>query len=236
VELHYRLLVELDELAVASQVINAVWDDASLTSPSMLRAYTWFGNPTIGAFADGRLIGASVGFLAPGGGVHLHSHITGLLPEHQLAGVGFGLKSAQRDWCLANGVDEVTWTFDPMLARNAHFNLRKLGARATALLPDFYGPMDDGINRGDETDRLEVHWLVSSPAVVERMQGTVPPPAAVSDHRTVALPEDYAALRAGDPEAARSERKRVRVELEEGFAAGLAVVDFVDGRYVLAPR
>ena len=230
-ELHYRLLADLPDLAAASQVINAVWDDPSLTSPSMLRAYTWFGNPTIGAFADGRLVGASVGFLAPGGGVHLHSHITGLLPEFQLAGVGFGLKAAQRDWCLANGVDEVTWTFDPMLARNAHFNLRKLGAKATAILPDFYGPMDDGINRGDETDRLEVHWLVTSPSVAGRMAGR--PVSPMESERTVALPDDYAALRATDPEAARSERKRVRVELEDGFAAGLEVVDFVDGRYLL---
>ena len=231
-ELHYRLLADLPDLAAASQVINAVWDDPSLTSPSMLRAYTWFGNPTIGAFADGRLVGASVGFLAPGGGVHLHSHITGLLPGFQLAGVGFGLKAAQRDWCLAHGVDEVTWTFDPMLARNAHFNLRKLGARATAILPDFYGPMDDGINRGDETDRLEVHWLVASPSVADRMAGR--PVAPMASERTVSLPDDYAALRATDPESARSERKRVRVELEEGFAAGLEVVDFVQGRYLLA--
>jgi predicted GNAT superfamily acetyltransferase len=230
----YRLLREPEELATASEVINTVWGDPTLATPSLLRAYTHFGNPTIGGFVDRRMCGVSVGFLAPSGGVHLHSHITGVLAEFQHLGIGLGLKSAQRDWCLANGVDEVTWTFDPMLARNAHFNLRKLGARAATILPDFYGAMDDAVNRGDATDRLEVHWAVSSPAVAERMAGVVEP-ARVGPERTVALPRDYAAMRVVDAEAARAERKRVRVELEDAFAAGLEAVDFVDGQYWLVP-
>jgi predicted GNAT superfamily acetyltransferase len=222
-----RLLADPDELAAAADVVNTVWDDPTLASPSLLRAYTHFGNPTIGAFVDGHLCGVSIGFLAPSGGVHLHSHITGVLPASQHLGIGFALKLAQRDWCLANDVDEITWTFDPMLARNAHFNLRKLGARAWTILPNFYGSMDDAINRGDETDRLEVHWLVSPSAGRS---------AVGAPERTVALPEDYAALRAADVEAARAERKRVRVELEDAFAAGLEAVDFVDGAYWLAER
>jgi predicted GNAT superfamily acetyltransferase len=113
-----------------------------------------------------------------------------------------------------------------MLARNAHFNLRKLGARSSTILPNFYGSMDDAINRGDETDRLEVHWTLSAGR-------QAPVGAAV---RTIALPDDYAALRAADPEAARAERKRVRVELEDGFASGLEAVDFADGAYQLLPR
>jgi predicted GNAT superfamily acetyltransferase len=229
----YRLLRDPDELAAASEVIGTVWGDPTLATPSLLRAYTHFGNPAIGAFAERRMCGVSVGFLAPSGGVHLHSHITGVLPEFQHLGVGLGLKSVQRDWCLEHGIDEVTWTFDPMLARNAAFNLRKLGARAWSILPNFYGAMDDAVNRGDETDRLEVHWSVSSPAVADRLGGHGG--AAVRPARTVALPPDYAALRAEDAEAARAERKRVRVELEDAFATGLAAVDFVDGEYWLVP-
>jgi predicted GNAT superfamily acetyltransferase len=222
-----RLLADPDDLAAAAEVVNTVWDDPTLASPSLLRAYTHFGNPTIGAFVDGVLCGVSIGFLAPSGGVHLHSHITGVLPAWQHLGVGFALKLAQRDWCVANGIDEITWTFDPMLARNAHFNLRKLGARAWTILPNFYGAMDDAINRGDETDRLEVHWMVAAAA-----SGT----SVAAAERTVALPEDYVALRAADAEAAQAERKRVRVELEDAFAAGLEAIDFIDGAYVLARR
>jgi predicted GNAT superfamily acetyltransferase len=221
-----RLLLEPDELAAAAAVVNRVWDDPALASASLLRAYTHFGNPTIGAFVDGELCGVSIGFLAPEGGVHLHSHITGELPASQHLGVGYAHKLAQRDWCLANGIDEITWTFDPMLARNAHFNLRKLGARSSTILPNFYGSMDDAINRGDETDRLEVHWSLSA-----GRDGTVGDAV-----RSIALPDDYAALRAADPEAARAERKRVRVELEDAFASGLEAVDFVDGAYQLLPR
>lgn len=214
-EVAIRLLVEPPDLEAAAAVIDAVWDDPTLASPSLLRAYTHFGNPTLGAFVGGRLVGVSVGFLAPSGGTHLHSHITGLLPDFQHLGLGHRLKLEQRAWCLAHGITEVTWTFDPMLARNAHFNLRKLGAVAEAVLPSFYGAMNDGVNRGDVTDRLEVHWYLDR--------------AGGSDHtcvRTVAIPEDYLTLRAEDPEQARLERKRVCEELIGGFRDGLVIVDF----------
>ena len=121
-----------------------------------------------------------------------------------------------------------------MLARNAHFNLRKLGARSSTILPNFYGAMDDAVNRGDETDRLEVHWRVSSPDVEARLGDRRPAPA-VEPARRVTLPRDYAALRVQDPESARTERKRVRAELEDAFAAGFEAIDFVDGEYWLAP-
>ena len=211
----YRLLTELDDLAGAALVVNRVWDDPTLATAHLLRAYTHFGNPTIGAFHDRELVGVSVGFLAPSGGVHLHSHITGVLPGHQHLGIGYGLKLEQRRWCEANGIGEVTWTFDPMLARNAHFNLRKLGAVAEALLPAFYGSMDDGVNRGEVTDRLETHW---------HLDGRRPARGPVV--RTVAVPRDYAALRADDRAKAAAERRRVAAELGAGFADGLVLVDF----------
>ena len=83
----------------------------------------------------------------------MHSHITGVLPGLQSQGLGRLLKQHQREWALAREVGHITWTFDPLVARNAHFNLRVLGARVTEYLVDHYGPMDDGVNRGDETDR-----------------------------------------------------------------------------------
>ena len=212
-----RLLVEHGDLEAAASVINDVWEDPTLSSPSLLKAYTHFGNPTFGAFVDGKVVGVCVGFLAPSGGVHLHSHITGVLPDFQHLGLGHQLKLAQRAWCEEHGIAEITWTFDPMLARNAHFNLRKLGAVAEDVLPQFYGRMNDGVNKGDVTDRLEVHWRLGRPAE-SRRDG----PAA----RVVAIPEDYLALRATDPAAARAARARVCEELLDGFAAGLVIVDF----------
>jgi predicted GNAT superfamily acetyltransferase len=230
-----RLLVDTEDLAAASDVITRVWDDAALASTSLLRAYTHFGNPTLGAFVDGELCGVCVGFLALTGGVHLHSHITGVLPGFQQLGIGYALKREQREWCLRNGIDEVTWTVDPLLARNAHFNLRKLRAVATALLPNFYGAMNDAFNKGDETDRLEIHWPVASERVASSLASTGRAPTSTDITTTGSIPEDYLQLRAENADKARSERNRVRAELAAAFADGLVIVDFVDGQYCFAP-
>lgn len=220
-----RLLESWDELEAAVGVILGVWGDGAetLASPALLRTYSHYGNPVIGAFVGGELCGVSIGFLASAPKMHLHSHITGVLPSHQHLGVGYDLKSTQRQWCLERGIDLVTWTFDPMLARNAHFNMRKLGARSHCLLPRFYGAMDDDINRGDDTDRLEVHWDLAGARNVGPIQ------------RSVAIPADYLALRAGDPMKASEVRAEVRDQLLDAFAHGLQVVDFDrDEGYLLA--
>ena len=210
-----------------------IWGESAtgLVSAELLRAYSHFGNPVIGAFHDGALCGVSIGFLAARGGVHLHSHITGVMPSHQHLGVGFALKVAQRAWCLDNDIDHVTWTFDPMVARNAHFNIRKLGAVSDTLLPDFYGPMSDELNRGDTSDRLEVRWSIAAARVERAIAGGDGPPTALDGSplvivRTVPVPSDYHALRREDPAAAEQARSTVRAQLTEAFAAGLEVVDF----------
>ena len=210
-------------------VILGVWGDSaeSLASPALLRTFSHYGNPVIGAYAGDLLCGVSIGFLASEPEVHLHSHITGVLPTHQHLGIGFELKGTQRQWCIDRGIDLVTWTFDPMLARNAHFNMRKLGARSCRLLPSFYGVMDDDINRGDETDRLEVVWRV--------------PLDAPSHHgaivRAVPIPSDYLRLRHDDRVAAARWRASVREQLLSAFDEGLEVVDFTrDDGYLLAER
>jgi predicted GNAT superfamily acetyltransferase len=222
----YRLLGELAELQQALSVLAAIWGEEvePIVSMGVLRAYAHFGNPVIGAFAGDDMCGVSLGFLAPRGGIHLHSHVTGVLPGYQHLGVGRGLKLAQRDWCLEHGVDEVTWTFDPVLARNAYFNIHKLGASAWQLLPDFYGSMSDAINRGDVSDRLEVHWAVRSSRVESALADR--PAVAGNVECTVAVPEDYHALRQRDPDEAGRVRLDVRSSLTEAFADGLEVVDF----------
>ena len=109
------------------------------------------------------MVGASIAFFGPPAARSMHSHITGVLPGLQSHGLGRVLKRHQRDWAFARDVGHITWTFDPLVARNAHFNLRVLGARVTEYLVDHYGPMDDGVNRGDETDRVMVSWALAAP-------------------------------------------------------------------------
>ena len=115
--------------------------------------------------------------------------------------VGFALKLHQRAWCLDRGITLLEWTYDPLVARNAYFNLGKLGARVAEYLPDFYGVMGDGINRYDESDRILVHWSLEDAVVVDACAGTplrpvVPPGAAAS---WVAVPPRRRAAAAGRP-------------------------------------
>ncbi len=232
-----RLLRESDELEQAAAIVLSVWGEeaTTLASPQLLRTYAHFGNPVVGAQMGDELCGVSVGFLAPGGGVHLHSHITGVKPNHQGCGVGYALKTAQRRWCLDNAVDLVTWTFDPLLSRNAYFNMHKLGARSHELLPGFYGEMDDQINGGDVTDRLSVTWSVRSESVAAALAGEVETRNDVV--RSVTVPPDYHRLRRESPATALRWRAEVRDELIDAFATGLEVVDFHPNTgYALANR
>ena len=84
----------------------------------------------------------------------------------------------------------MTWTFDPLVARNAYFNIEKLGARPTRYMIDYYGQMSDGLNAGQASDRVLLSWDLTV--------DTPPPP------RRGSLGQAFAALTAdpaGGPEA-----------------------------------
>jgi predicted GNAT superfamily acetyltransferase len=121
--------------------------------------------------ADGRLVGVAIGFFGIAKGPHVHSHLVAVLPEAQGRGIGRALKLGQRAACLAVGIDEVRWTYDPLLRRNAWFNLQSLGATAIRFLPEFYRPMNDLLNEGDRGDRFEVSWDLSSATVGRQLGG-----------------------------------------------------------------
>jgi predicted GNAT superfamily acetyltransferase len=92
----------------------------------------------------------------------MHSHILGVLTGAESHGLGFELKQHQRSWCLERGVRVMEWTTDPLVRRNGYFNLTKLGARAPEYLLNVYGEMRDGINAGEESDRLLIRWHLDS--------------------------------------------------------------------------
>lgn len=227
-----RLLSDLEDLNEAVEVMAAVWGKTggALLPVELLRAYAHAGNPVLGAFQvdAGKMIGICVGFLAApiADDVHLHSHMTGVVPGGQHRGVGFALKCAQREWCLERHISEVRWTVDPVLAANAWFNIVKLGGTAHSYLPLFYGDMDDDLNRGEQTDRLEMSWRVDSPRVAAILAGQAPNGDSPKVERTVAVPADYHALRKSDPEEAAKQRVAVRSQLTDAFAAGLEISGF----------
>jgi predicted GNAT superfamily acetyltransferase len=242
-----------------TSLLGNIWrtgTQAHIVSTDLVRAFAHSGNYVAGAYLDGRLIGASVAFFGTG---HLHSHVTGVDPAAQGRGVGFALKQHQRWWALSRGIAEIRWTFDPLVRRNAYFNIHKLGASATEYLPEFYGPLTDGLNAGDESDRLYIRWDLASPGAVAAAHGrptiaeeTVPAEAVVLldriDERPVpitdthpetgvalvAVPTDLDALRVRDFGLAASWRRSVREALSKPLAAGYRIVRMRrDGFYVL---
>ena len=158
----------LTSLADADRILGvmiATWGEHQLLPREMIRALGDSGNTPWGAFAGDEMIGYVLGWSGVDAdeGLHTHSHMLATLPDRRHRGVGYALKLAQRAQCLDQGIPRVRWTYDPLLSRNAHFNLTKLGAVADRFLPNFYGEMTDTLNRGERSDRLMVRWDVEGP-------------------------------------------------------------------------
>lgn len=234
---HVRPLSAAERTA-APQLWRSIWGDPIL-EPYLLTALSHAGNYVAGAFDGERLLGAAAGFFAQPLGHALHSHVAGVAPSASGRGVGTALKLHQRAWCLNIGVTQMTWTFDPLVARNAAFNLSRLGAACDEYLVNHYGAMTDGINAGDESDRIVARWHL------DRALPTAPPPIptdavpAVSiddqgapasapvpvdaDAVTVTLPDDIEVLRRTDPARALRWRHAVRAALKPRLDQGWTI-------------
>jgi predicted GNAT superfamily acetyltransferase len=252
-----RDLHALGELHEVLALYRGIWGESPVNF-EQLRAMTHAGNYAAAAYRDRTMVGACVGFFAapPGGrpGDALHSHVAGVTADARARSVGFALKLHQRAWAMARGLREITWTFDPLVRRNAHVNLVKLAARPREYLVDFYGELDDTVNAGQGSDRLLVAWELADPAVVAACDGTAAtidaagaaPALTETDdgsprpERTTAgtvhvpVPADVEALRRRDPALARRWRHAVREVLGGLMAGGARVVGFAgDAGYVV---
>jgi predicted GNAT superfamily acetyltransferase len=217
------------DVAIAQQLIGAAWGPHQIPQSNLLQAVAHAGNTLLVARRDGEPLGVVLGFLGWTGGLHLHSHMTAVVAGQRSRGVGYALKLWQRALCLDEGVASIRWTYDPLIARNAHFNLVKLGATVTAFHPDFYGAMDDSVNAGDASDRFEVSWDLRSDRVADAVAGrrvAVPELAG-----SLTIPADYDALRRSDPQEARAVRLGSRQAFQRLRDEGLSI-EWSDGRYV----
>ncbi len=248
--LEIRTLERADEMSAVVTMFQQVWGSVTpLVGVEVLRAIAHSGGYVAGAFEHGNIIGASFGFLARHDGrPALHSHVTGILPGVQHSGVGRAMKNHQRAWAAEQGLEWVTWTFDPLVRRNAWFNLEVLHARVAEYLVDFYGPMSDAVNRQDETDRLLVAWRVPGDTAgdtgdtgdtdatdaTDATGATGDDAGGSDDPIEVDTPEDIVKLRRTDPNAAMEWRHRVRAELGRRLDAGARVVGFTrEGAYLV---
>jgi predicted GNAT superfamily acetyltransferase len=247
-----RPIADPDAAHWVSRLLSEIWApglDRPIVAAEIIRSLAHANNYGSMAVAGTHVVGAALGFLgADDRGTYLHSYIAGVKEGLRGANVGFALKQDQRAWALAHGLTRVTWTFDPLVRRNAYFNLVKLGATAVAFHRDFYGSMQDAVNAGDQSDRILIEWNLDSPRAVEAsVLGARPLDLTALDSRLttarlfvgadgapeirpgrgavelVQIPDDIVALRQADPDLGQRWRLALRetlgTDLEEGYHA-----------------
>jgi predicted GNAT superfamily acetyltransferase len=173
-KIHIRDLESFDDLLQVKAVEKEVWgmgDEDSLPM-TLAIACKAVGSIFVGAFAGDKLVGFAFGiFGREHGQTTIHSHMLAVLERYRQHDLGLKLKHAQRERALALGIREMTWTYDPLQSRNAHFNFAKIGIVSDDYEVDFYGAETSSVLHRNGTDRLWVCWLLDSRRTRDRMIG-----------------------------------------------------------------
>lgn len=175
-EISIRPIKTWDEYLAVEQLERTVWqmpDWRDAVPANLLITIHKSGGILLGAFDGEQMIGFVFSFIGSekfSGAIKLKhcSHMLAVLPEYQKRQVGVRLKFAQREAALAQNIDLMTWTYDPLQALNANLNIVRLGALARRYISNAYGEMTDGLNAGMPSDRFQAEWWLASPRVVER--------------------------------------------------------------------
>jgi predicted GNAT superfamily acetyltransferase len=252
----YSELRTNDDFIAVVELQRAVWGSNGFdpVPNHIMHVVSTNGGLVVGAQVEEQMVGFALAWpVRRGDGWILWSHIAGVHPDYQNAGIGFNLKQFQRQWALANDYDTMGWTFDPMQAGNANFNICRLGAISNTYKINVYGEMTDEVNRGLQSDRLAVTWRLHHPRVEQLAQGKKSEPIAVAypqasfllrqhDDGTlvmrdlaqietavcfVEVPYDLNTLKREQLALTREWQLQVRQIFQDVFAAGYWVVDFV---------
>lgn len=255
------------EFLACQQAQKRAWgitDDSYLVPLATMVGVQHHGGLVLGAFApDGSVAGLSFAFL---GRIHgrlcLYSQLTGVVPEYQGQGLGQRIKDVQREWARAEGIDSLAWSFDPLQAGNARFNLHHLRATSARFFADMYGPRTDALNAAAPTDRLIAEWpstpdptprpelapadLAAIPALIRTRTAAADgaawpeigePAADLGPAVALPIPEGIAAIRGSDPDRASAWTEAIRQAFPAAFAAGYVADDFIrdagQGWYIL---
>lgn len=259
--LKIRALHTPAEMEAVQDLQRLVWpgSEADVIPAHVLLTFAHNGGLVLGAYDGNQLAGISIGFpglYSDNHGLHPKhcSHELGVHPHWRDAGIGYALKCAQREQVRAQNLNLITWTYDPLLSRNAHLNIARLGAVCSSYLCEIYGEMRDGLNAGLASDRFQVDWWINSPRVQERLETAFTPrrdllenlprlyltlargsfiappasPATPTDSRfLVEIPADFSALKSADLPLARDWRFFTRQIFQNCFQAGYRVTDFL---------
>ena len=230
--MHVLQISDIDGLNLARKIFDETWDlnfGTEITS-NLLIAMVHSGSYLSGAFIDNKIAGAAFAFPATNGGLHLHSHMTAVLPEFRDKGVGYSLKIDQWNWAKKKNYSHLSWTFDPLVRRNAKLNIAKLGVDISAYHPNFYGDMPDALNAGDESDRLMVSWRTDIDTPKARELITKPETGDI----LIEIPEDIVAIRSKNQSESMKWRRQVREQFLAAFEKNGKVVGFsANNEYVV---
>ena len=225
-------LVDLQDQDSARKIFDLTWlmDAGTEITPNLLQAMIHSGSYLSGAFIDNKIVGAAFAFPATNNGLHLHSHMTAVLPEFRDKGVGYALKIDQWNWAKKSNYPHLSWTFDPLVRRNAKLNIVKLGVEIFAYYPNFYGEMPDALNAGDESDRLMVSWRTNIDAPKAKELINDPHPGDI----LIKIPEDIVAIRSKNQSESMNWRRRVREQFMAAFEKNGKVIGFsANSEYVV---
>jgi predicted GNAT superfamily acetyltransferase len=184
-----RLIEDANTMLQVESLQRVVWpgSETSVVPVHVLRSTVQHGGILIGAWIDDRLAGFVYGFpgaYATPDGLRLehYSHMLAVHPDYRAQGIGFVLKRAQWQMVRHQGIDRITWTYDPLLSRNAWLNITRLGAVCNIYYRDFYGSMQDDLNKNLPSDRFQVDWWVNSSRVTHHLSRRCRPPLTLAHY------------------------------------------------------
>jgi len=229
---YVRIISDYSDCDSARKIFDTTWsmDSGTEITSNLLQAMIHSGSYLSGAYVDNKLVGAAFAFPATNNGLHLHSHMTAVLPEFRDKGVGYALKIDQWDWAKKHNYSHLSWTFDPLVRRNAKLNIVKLGVDIFKYYPNFYGEMPDALNAGDESDRLMVSWRTDIGVPKARELINNPEPGDV----LIEIPEDIIAIRSKNQSESMKWRRQVREQFMAAFEKNGKVIGFsANNEYVV---
>jgi predicted GNAT superfamily acetyltransferase len=242
-----RKLISIEDIRLVQPLEQLVWAANPIPVHQTFTAAK-NGGLVIGAFLEDELVGFSYSF--PGfanGKPFLCSHMLGIHPDYQLMGIGKMLKDEQRKLAIEMGYDLITWTFDPLETRNAYLNTSKLFGICGIYLPNWYGEMEDGLNKGLPTDRFKIEWWISSERVEENWapqlatysrpfeigKSEIGNPVLLLDEENIPtnidgieipIPEHIQLIKKSEPSLALEWRMKIRTIFQTLFASGYALI------------
>ena len=233
-----RPLASHHDLDACVAMQRRIWGQEYEVVPSaLIKVLAKVGGLVAGAFDDDTFLGFVLGITGVERGAVVHwSHMLAVAPEAQNHGIGHALKEYQRAYARQIGAQAIYWTFDPLVARNAHFNLNVLGVRVVSYVPDMYGESTSPLHRGIGTDRFIASWPLDDVTLAARRRemALATDRSGNGDTIRMEIPHDIALLQRTDMPAAIAWRTRTRATIQDALARGYAIQGFVRGNAAVA--